>query len=213
MKRLQTMWLCLMATFMSLSLSAQNAETTASTEGGMVFTQGTFHEALAKAKSENKMLFLDCYTDWCGPCKWMTKNVMTNPEVGDLYNATFVSYKLNMEKGEGPDIAKKYAVKAYPTLLYINGDGQVVERIVGAMAVKPFLEAGQRVKDGLVPIDELEAVYAAGGYDRQWLYEYLMRIGNAGLQNQDAMDEFKKGMVGEAMLEENNWNIFERFFR
>lgn len=40
------------------------------------FELGTFEEALAKANKENKLLFVDCYTTWCGPCKQMDKYVL-----------------------------------------------------------------------------------------------------------------------------------------
>src|SRR3954471_13635384 len=72
------------------------------------FDHGTFAELLARAKKENKMIYIDCYTSWCGPCKWMAKNVFTNDTVADFYNNNFVNAKIDMEKGEGIELAQKY---------------------------------------------------------------------------------------------------------
>ncbi len=107
------------------------------------FEHGTFAEILAKAKNENKMIFIDCYTTWCGPCKWMAKNIFTNDTAADFYNKNFVNAKIDMEAGEGIDIAKKYGIRAYPTLLYINSEGTQMHRICGSGPVASFVENGK----------------------------------------------------------------------
>jgi thioredoxin-related protein len=98
---------------------------------GIKFETSDFKTILAKAKKENKLIFLDAYTTWCGPCKLMAKNIFTLKSVGDHYNANFVNAKIDMEKGEGIDIAKKYDVKVFPTYLFIDGNGELVHRTVG----------------------------------------------------------------------------------
>ena len=76
----------------------------------MLFAQGvnfqnlTYAEALEKAKAENKLVFMDCYTSWCGPCKMMTNEVFPQKEAGDYFNPLFVCVKFDMEKGEGVDV-------------------------------------------------------------------------------------------------------------
>src|SRR3972149_4785135 len=81
------------------------------------FENGTFAEIKAKAKKENKIIFIDCYTSWCGPCKQMDKEVFTNDSVVDFYNKNFTNGKRDMEKGEGIELAKKYEINAYPTFI------------------------------------------------------------------------------------------------
>ena len=51
---------------------------------GINFFEGSFQEVKAEAKKQNKIIFIDCYTSWCGPCKWMAKNVFTDKKVGDF---------------------------------------------------------------------------------------------------------------------------------
>ena len=71
-------------------------------------------------------MFIDFYTSWCGPCKMMMKNVFPLKEVGDYLNARFVCVKIDAEKGEGPELAKRYKVKAYPTFVAIDPDEEVL---------------------------------------------------------------------------------------
>ena len=75
----------------------------------MQFDEGSFSEVLAKAKQEKRMVFMDCYTSWCGPCKMMVQDVFSQEDVGQFMNTRFVNVKLDMEKGEGRELAKKYS--------------------------------------------------------------------------------------------------------
>ena len=115
-------------------------------EKGIIFYEGTFDAALAKAKSENKIIFLDAYASWCGPCKKMAANVFTDEKVGEYFNANFINLKIDMEKGEGPEIARKYPVQYYPTLFFINGKGNVVKKIIGYHDDLQLIKEAQSVK-------------------------------------------------------------------
>ena len=113
---------------------------------GIHFEEMTFDEALSKAKREDKLIFMDCYTEWCGPCKVMSRNVFTKKKVGDFFNANLINLKMDMEKGEGITLAKQYGVKAYPTMLLIRPDGTVQHTLVGSLDVLTLLE---RVQAGM----------------------------------------------------------------
>jgi len=91
-------------------------------------TSDTFENEVLKSELP---VLLDCYADWCGPCKMMANNEFPKKEAGDYFNAKFVNAKFDMEKGEGPDIARKYQVTAYPTFLVLNEHGEMVHRVVG----------------------------------------------------------------------------------
>lgn len=103
------------------------------------FEKGTFSEILAKAKSQKKLVFLDAFAVWCGPCKMMEKNVFPLPSVREYYNANFINARIDMEKGEGISIAQRYGIRSYPSYLFLNGDGEVVKQTVGYMGEEPFL--------------------------------------------------------------------------
>lgn len=82
---------------------------------GIEFNHGSWAEIVSKAKAENKLIFIDFYTQWCGPCLNMAQNVFTQPEVGEFYNQNFVNAKIDAEHGEGRDLAKKYKIRFYPS--------------------------------------------------------------------------------------------------
>lgn len=105
--------------------------TVAFAQQGIKFESGSLKTILAKAKAEKKLVFLDAYASWCGPCKRMASEVFTQKKVGDYFNATFVNAKFDLEKGEGIEIAKKYGVNRYPTFLLLDGDGKEVGKMIG----------------------------------------------------------------------------------
>ena len=93
---------------------------------------------LDKATIESKIVFVDIYTDWCLPCKEMDKYVFEDEPTADFMNSNFVNYKVNAEKGEGPDLNIIYGVSAYPTLLFLDVKGRVLEKYEGSMSVSAF---------------------------------------------------------------------------
>lgn len=110
---------------------------------GIIFVDLPFSEALAKAKAENKILFIDMYADWCGPCKMLSEQVFVLPTVGEYYNSKFISIKLNVDLKENESIAQKYDVKGLPTLLYLDGDGKIVNTMIGAGDAYAVLRSGR----------------------------------------------------------------------
>ena len=107
---------------------------------GIKFEEGTWKEVVAKAKAENKPIFLDLYATWCGPCKVLARDVFTDKNVGEKYNASFVSYKVDAEKGEGLKLAQKYNLKAYPTCIYIDPETEKeIYRFMGVMPPASFI--------------------------------------------------------------------------
>lgn len=108
---------------------------------GIHFEKGSFKEALEKSAKEQKILFVDVYTQWCGPCKKMANTVFLEEDVGTLFNKHFVSYKLDAEDEDlnGPELAEKYEVQAFPTYLFIDGSGELVSKQSGAMSADTFM--------------------------------------------------------------------------
>lgn len=116
-------------------------------QNGIMFFNGSWNELLEKAKASKKPFFVDVYAVWCGPCKWMSKNTFTNPQVGDYANQNYIAYKLDGEKGEGPKIAQQYQVEAYPTILFFSSEGKLVGRQVGAQDPEAFINTMKKFKD------------------------------------------------------------------
>ena len=120
--------------------------TLAQNNQGIKFEKGTFSEILAKAKAQKKLVFMDVYASWCGPCKRMASEVFTQKKVGDYFNATFVNAKFDAEVGEGRTIATRYGVNAYPTFLLLNGDGKLVGKMVGGSPADEFIRQIKELK-------------------------------------------------------------------
>lgn len=95
----------------------------------VTFSDKSFDQALALSKATNKPIFIDFYATWCGTCLYFTKNVLTVPEVGAAMNASFINLKFDAEKGLGRQLAKKYGVVAYPTLLVVDASGNIIEEL------------------------------------------------------------------------------------
>lgn len=107
--------------------------------GGVKWEEGTFSQALEKAKKTSKPIFLDCYTSWCGPCKHMANNVFTLPQAGEFFNSGFINIKIDMEKGEGIQLKEKFEVKAFPTFIIFDSNGNETGRIVGGGELDAFI--------------------------------------------------------------------------
>ena len=118
----------------------------AQNDQGIKFEKGTFAEILAKAKAQKKLVFMDVYASWCGPCKRMAAEVFTQKKVGDYFNATFANAKFDAEVGEGRTIAARYGVNAYPTFLLLNGDGKLVGKMVGGSPADEFIRQVKELK-------------------------------------------------------------------
>ena len=128
----------------SLSLSAQGTLSDPhNSENGIRFSQGGWKAILAKAKQEKKLVFVDAYAVWCGPCRMMANNTFTQKEVGDYFNSNFVNYKFDMEQGEGPSFASTYGVRAYPSLFFIDGEGKVVHQDLGYKTPEQLITTGK----------------------------------------------------------------------
>ena len=113
---------------------------------GIRFETGGLQEALAKARKENKAVFVDCYTSWCGPCKMMSSKVFPDKQAGDFFNPRFISLKIDMEKDEGKELAQKWNIRVFPTYLILDPQGEIVYTSQGYI---PAEELIRRMNEGL----------------------------------------------------------------
>jgi thiol-disulfide isomerase/thioredoxin len=143
---------------------------------GIEFNHGTWAEIKALAKAKNKLIFVDFYTDWCGPCKHMSMNVFPQKEAGDFYNQNFVAYKVDAEKGEGPALAKQYHVSGYPTLAYINADGEVIHRLTSSTDVKELIDQGKIALTPQNDYQQLKEKFVENELGKEELYRYFLIV-------------------------------------
>lgn len=109
----------------------------------ITFEKEGYEQALAKAKQENKPVFIDFYATWCGPCKMLEKEVFTDPEVKAYYDKNFVCVRVDVDKEQ--KLAQKYRIQSMPTLVFLNSKGKEIRRLMGADGKERFLHVGQEI--------------------------------------------------------------------
>lgn len=188
------------------------------------FEDISFKDLVAKAKKENKLVFIDAYASWCGPCKMMEKNIFTKKTVGDFYNKNFVNARIDMEKGEGREVAQKFGVRSYPTYLFLNGDGELISQNYGYMEENVFLAMAQEINSPNNKKGSLKERFAKGEKDPDFLinimklnsntdYEFAKQASERYFINRKKAAEFTKEDVGYLLYflkstEDNNYKTF-----
>jgi thiol-disulfide isomerase/thioredoxin len=142
-------------------------------QNGVQFIQDkTWEEVLSIAEKENKIVFLDAYTTWCGPCKKMSREVFPLAQVGDYFNDKFINVKMDMEKEEGQRVARKYGIRAFPTLLFVNSDGEVMHRVAGFKSEKNLLKLANDANNPTRQLAYMNKKYDGGNREAEFLYHY-----------------------------------------
>lgn len=103
-----------------------------------IFVRGSFEEIKEAAKESDKLIMMDVYTDWCGPCKTMDRTTFRDEKVKELVDQRYIAYKVNAEKGEGIKIAQQYKVPGYPCIIILDANGREVDRALGFIPAKVF---------------------------------------------------------------------------
>ncbi len=184
----------------SLSLCAQ--------DNGIRFFHGTWDEAIALAKKEKKKLFVDFYTEWCGPCLNMSLTVFVLPQVGDVYNKNFICLKIDAEKGEGKELAKRYGVNSYPTYIFVNPKNQeIIHRSGGNKPAEDFLYDAQGAINPKLGSVYMDKKYASGKYDLNFLKGYV-RYKKSSL-SRDVQKYFDELISkGAKLTDADVWNLY-----
>jgi uncharacterized protein YyaL (SSP411 family) len=114
---------------------------------GVQFIEENWTTALQKAKSQNKLVFLDIYATWCGPCKMLKQYTFSDTSVGNFFNRNFVNVSVDGEKGVGPQLAQQFSIEGYPSLIITDAEGKPVLVTAGYMPAQELLRfAGEALK-------------------------------------------------------------------
>jgi thiol-disulfide isomerase/thioredoxin len=176
------------------------------------FLERPWQEIVAMAKQENKMIFLDAYASWCGPCKWMAANMFTNDVIAEYYNKTFICASFDMEKGEGVNLRNKYGVRAYPSLLFINADENMVHERVGApQKVQDYIDMARIAQNPEEGLAAYIKKYNAGENSPQFIQTLLCRLADAYIPVNAVMKKYFTTQNESDLFNRVNWNIIYRF--
>ncbi len=184
------------------------------------FFEGSWEEAKALAAKENKILFVDAYTTWCGPCKIMSKQVFPTEEVSSVFNVEFVNIKIDMERGEGPSFARLYGVSAYPTLLFIDASGELIHRKVGATKPNDLVSLAKAVLSSHNQADKYKEIYdknpnQSGAFMITYLQELIKsggpssRVANEYLRNNASLNKDTLAFISFLGMEDAGSGLFE----
>ncbi len=155
----------------------------------------SWEKAKAKAVAEQKLLFLDFYTDWCGPCKIMAKAFFPVPEIGEAFNSRFVNLKIDAEKGEGIGLAQQYQVRGYPSLVFVNptDEALVLLRLGSPPDVDGFVQLAQDAvlehADSMSFAEYVER-FESGDYDTDFLLRSIRKANRLAMDNTPFADAY-----------------------
>ena len=178
----------------------------------ITFIEKPFSELLSLAKDQHKLIFLDAYTTWCGPCKWMAANIFTNDTVADYYNKTFICAHFDMEKGEGTAVAKAFQVRAYPTLLFIDSSGAMVHMRVGvAQKIQDYLDMGNVALTPGEGFNSCLKKFQEGNRDPKFMIKFLERLQGAYLPLSEPLKLYFTSQKESDLLNRANWDIIYQY--
>lgn len=191
-------------TLLSISAKAQN-------EGIKFLDNPKWNEVLEIAAKENKLIFIDCYTTWCGPCKALAKDVFPQKNVGDYMNPKFINVKMDMEKGDGIELHKRYKkyIPGFPTMMIINSKGEVLHEVVGYKSPEELIKAVQSGMDGKT-VSAMEGRYANGERTPQFIKEYLEVLNTAFKRDEMAQlaIDYVKGLPADDLKKQDIIEIY-----
>ncbi len=175
----------------------------------ITFETGNLASVFSRAEKEGKYIFIDAYTVWCGPCKKMSKETFTKDTVATYFNKTFVNYKLDMEKGEGIEFAKKYQVNCYPNLLIIDSKGNLVHRAAGYMGTKEFISFAQAAQTADKNFSALKTDFEKTGITERNINDYINLLDGACLDASEGVLQYLSTLKKESLINKTNWDLLK----
>ena len=178
---------------------------------GINFNHNKWQEIVQKAKDENKLIFIDFYTQWCGPCFNMANTVFNQPEVGEFYNKNFINAKIDAENGEGVELARKYNIRSYPSYVFINPSTlDVVHFSSSRQSAEQFISTGEAA---LTPTRQsifLLNEYNNGNRSKELLINYIDY--NFSIYHRDEVSKAFGELIdgGAKLTDKDVWDIFDR---
>ncbi|TPG72118.1 thioredoxin family protein [Hymenobacter nivis] len=180
--------------------------------GPIAFAGGSWADAQATARQAHKGIFLYAASPSCHWCKPMEKDVFTDPAVSQYYTATFVSYKINVDEGEGKALAERYEVRSMPTYLYFSPEGKLLHMSGNYKSPTAFLQDGKDAFDPNKAFFTLKERYEAGDRSAPFLYVFGTSPAlsqQEALYDQVSADYLKSQTAAELASKKNLDYLFE----
>lgn len=163
----------------------------------------SWEAVLQLATARQQPVFVDVYTEWCGPCKWMDQYVFNQDEVGEYMNARFVNVKLDAEKGWGPEFTTRFGVASYPTYLYFDPSGDLLFSSGGSRPAADFLANGKHAlgnwRSG-ISSRGLEDLLKGDLSDMKALRAYMDRLAGSDLRTGFLLDRYLELLPKDSLM-------------
>lgn len=181
---------------------------------GIHFEHGSSWKVMLEtAKKEHKYIFIDCFTTWCGPCKYMSAKIFPKEEVGTFFNNHFINAKFQIDSTarDGEEIKNQYAdaafikkmynIQAYPTYLFFSPDGELVHLELGSSEADAFLvKAANAINPETQYFTQVKK-YEAGNREPEFLKKLAIVAKNAF--DQAATSKYAKAYLASKPSLEN----------
>jgi thioredoxin-related protein len=134
-----------------IARTQEEANNNTQTEAVQWIDNLSWSEIMKKAAAENKFVFVDVYTTWCGPCKQMDAKVYPDQAVAKVLNENFLSVKIQMDETDKDNekikaryvdaryINNNYRPEGYPSFLFFAPDGTLANQVVGYREPDKFI--------------------------------------------------------------------------
>lgn len=189
--------------FITLNISAQQ-------KGIEFLTDTVFENVLARAKAEKKLIFMDCYAVWCGPCKYMDASIFPDEKLGEFHNANFINVKYDMEKPYSSVIREKYNIKAFPSFLYLDATGEVVHRAVGSsQTAAEFLEISKLATDEGANFRAINELIKKGDRSATTISSYLDMYYGAP-EAESLLNQYFTMSTDEEKMSAESWSLIQK---
>jgi thiol-disulfide isomerase/thioredoxin len=175
---------------------------------GVPFVNLSWAETVALAQKEKKPIFVDAYAVWCGPCKKMDQLTFSHQAVTKMFGAQFISFKIDMEKGEGPLLKKQFGVSAYPTLLWLDPEQEILLKVTGFQEANKLMELAKSALEKYNPYADMDLAFQEGNRSPAFILEYMESLNNLKRPVKAIAKEYFKDKPWNALSEVDKKILF-----
>ena len=182
-----------------------------STDSSLFQSPLNYEDVFDLAKNEGKSVMLYFHFDQCGACRQMERSTLVDQDVIDYFNENFISYEINTKKGEGIDINKLYEIRLHPAFVFLDHNGNELNKIIGSFTAEEFIAQAKNALDPQKTLEYFKNQYSNGHRDADFLFDYCYRLKDANELDSLLINDYLRTQSEEDLLEEKNIRFVYEF--